>query len=512
MARIAAYCRVSTEKEDQLNSLETQKEFFAEYVQRTGDKLVRVYADEGISGTKLKRRKEFLRMMDDAEMGLFDKIIVKDISRFARNTVDTLQSIRRLKILGIPTQFITANMDNMGDSEFVLTIFAALAQEESANISKRIKFGKKLNAEKGRVPNMVYGYDKVQGNYFTLSINVRESEVVRRIFKLYTEECYGAAKISILLNREGIKTKRGCKWCANSVVRILQNPLYAGTVINGRFEITDFLTGTRVEKDESDWVIVEKPELAIIDKEVFTRTQQVMAERGEIYKLTEKRTSNRHLFSTLIKCKDCGWSFRQITRTYKNTYTRWVCSGRNGRGADSCPNKTILDEEELKEHIIAYFEKVLQSKDKVIEYLVDKFKKTYKERDENVQLEQSIQTEIERIEAHREKYMNMYTDDLITREQLNEKIGGTKERLQELQKELKNAKLHITKYDQLDSILNKTFCDIESLLSFKEMTNGQLRKIIDGIEVDHEGNVDIHLKLYDRIGLRESVPIVDEAT
>ena len=140
------------------------------------------------------------------------------------------------------------------------------------------------------------------------------------------------------------------------------------------------------------------------------------------------------------------------------------------------------------------------------------FKKIYKERDENVQLEQSIKTEIDRIEAHREKYMNMYTDDLITREQLNEKIGGTKERLQELQKELKRAKLHITKYDQLDSILQKTFCDIEKLITLKEMTNGQLRKIIDGIEVDHEGNVDIHLKLYDRIGLSENVLIVDEAT
>lgn len=169
--KIAAYCRVSTDKADQLNSLETQKQFFSEYTKRTGDLLVRLYADEGISGTSIKNRKEFLHMMADAEKGIFELVIVKDISRFARNTVDFLQNVRKLKALGIETQFLNANMTSMGNSEFVLTIFGALAQEESANTSKRVKFGKKLNAEKGRVPNMVYGYDKTIGDYFHLEIN-----------------------------------------------------------------------------------------------------------------------------------------------------------------------------------------------------------------------------------------------------------------------------------------------------------------------------------------------------
>ena len=180
--KLAAYCRVSTDKEDQLNSLEAQKQFFTEYTQRTGDVLVRLYADEGISGTKIKNRKEFLRMMKDAEQGLFDMVVVKDISRFARNTVDLLQNIRKLKSLGIETQFLTANMTIMGNSEFVLTIFGALAQEESANTSKRVKFGKKLNAEKGRVPNIVYGYDKTIGDYFHLTINETEASIIRQIY------------------------------------------------------------------------------------------------------------------------------------------------------------------------------------------------------------------------------------------------------------------------------------------------------------------------------------------
>ena len=157
---IAAYCRVSTDKEDQLNSLETQKKFFEEFASKNGHNLTGLYADEGISGTKTRNRKEFLRLMRDARQKAFEMIIVKDISRFARNTVDLLQNIRELKALGIETTFLTANMGVLGQSEFVLTVFGALAQEESANISKRVKFGKKENAKKGKVPNIVYGYNK----------------------------------------------------------------------------------------------------------------------------------------------------------------------------------------------------------------------------------------------------------------------------------------------------------------------------------------------------------------
>lgn len=303
---IAAYCRVSTDKADQLNSLEAQKDFFAEYTQRTGDNLVRLYADEGISGTKIKNRREFLRMMADAEHGLFDMVVVKDISRFARNTVDLLQNIRKLKALGIETQFLTANMTSMGNSEFVLTIFGALAQEESANTSKRVKFGKKLNAEKGRVPNIVYGYDKIIGDYFNLTVNQEEAAVVRQIYHWYTQEGYGAAKISNLLNERKVRTKRNCQWSQNGICRILTNELYTGKIINGKQEVTDFLTGRREDRDETEWMVVERPDLQIVDKETFDQAQRIMTERGKAFKVNKERHSNKYLFSTLIKCKECG--------------------------------------------------------------------------------------------------------------------------------------------------------------------------------------------------------------
>ena len=421
---IAAYCRVSTEKEDQLNSLEAQKQFFTEYTKRTGDVLVRLYADEGISGTKTKNRKEFMRMMADADKGLFDMVVVKDISRFARNTVDLLQNVRKLKSLGIETQFLTANMTSMGNSEFVLTIFGALAQEESANTSKRVKFGKKMNAEKGRVPNIVYGYDKTIGDYFNLEINKEEAAVIKQIFKMYTEEGYGALKIANHLNEQGVRTKRGCTWSQNAICRILDNELYTGKVINGKQEVTDFLTGKRTEKDETEWMVVERPDLRIIEPEIYEKAKEVRAAKSKSFHLTSERESNKYLFSTLIKCKECGWSFRRIVRKYKNTYIRWVCSGHNGRGADSCPNAQKVDEDELIQVLNDYFAEILKNKKNVICYVTNEFQRVYKAKDENVNYEKELNVQLARLQKTRQKYMDMYTDDLISREELKDKIGG----------------------------------------------------------------------------------------
>ena len=504
---IAAYCRVSTDKSDQLNSLEAQKKFFTEYTEKNGYNLVRLYADEGISGTKTKNRKEFLRLMRDAQHGLFDMVVVKDISRFARNTVDLLQSIRTLKALGIETTFLTANMTVLGQSEFVLTIFGALAQEESANTSKRVKFGKKMNAEKGRVPNIVYGYDKTIGDYFNLKVNKEESKVIRQIYQWYTQEGYGAAKIANMLNERSIKTKRNCSWSQNAVCRILTNELYTGKIINGKQEITDFLTGTRADKDESEWMVTDRPDLRIIEPEQFDKAQQILHGRNQAFNLKKERQSNKYLFSTLIKCKECGWSFRRTVRTYKNTYIRWVCSGHNGKGADSCPNAVTIDEEDLITALEEYFEAMLKEKKNIIRHVVHEFTRIYKAKDDNENYEKELTDHLIKLRKTRQKYMDMYTDDLISREELNEKIGGMKAEIEKIENERKLVSYNLNKTDQLEDLIQRTFRNIEDITSVCEMTNEQLKQIIQKIEVDKVGNVDIYLRLFGDLGLDEAVLI-----
>ena len=509
---IAAYCRVSTDKSDQLNSLEAQKKFFTEYTEKNGHNLVRLYADEGISGTKIKNRKEFLRLMRDARHGLFDMVVVKDISRFARNTVDLLQSIRTLKALGIETTFLTANMTVLGQSEFVLTIFGALAQEESANTSKRVKFGKKMNAEKGRVPNIVYGYDKTIGDYFNLAINEGEARIVKQIYDWYLNEGYGAAKIANMLNERGLKTKRNCSFSQNAVCRILTNELYTGKIINGKQEVTDFLTGTRAEKDESEWFVTDRPDLRIIEPEQFDRAQEILHGRHDTFRIKHERQSNKYLFSTLIKCKECGWSFRRTVRTYKNTYVRWVCSGHNGKGADSCPNAVTVDEDELIRALEEYFAGLLKAKKNIISYVVKEFTKIYKAKDDNENYEKGLNDQLAKLKKTRQKYMDMYTDDLISRQELNEKIGGMKSEMERLENELKLVQYNLDKGDQLEDIIKKTFQSIEDITSVRDMTNEQLKQIIQKIEVDKDGNVDIYLRLLGDLGLDENALIIDNHT
>jgi len=505
---IAAYCRVSTDKEDQLNSLETQKKFFEEYAERQGHTLVKIYADEGLSGTKLKIRKQFQQMLVDAEAGLFQMVAVKDISRFARNTVDFLQSIRKLKALGVETQFITASMTNMGDSEFILTIFAALAQEESANTSKRIKFTKKINGEKGRIPNIVYGYDKTKGDYFDLTINEREADIVREIYHMYVDQGMGAWRIAKELNSRGLKTKRGHDWSQEGITRIVSNELYTGIVINGKEEVADFLTGQRVKKDETEWSVVERPHLRIVDQELFDMAQECRQERSKRWPTRGERHSGKHLFSTLIKCGDCGATFRRMVKQYRNTYIRWVCTSRNLYGANSCVNATAVDESELIEALNHYFAGLLNDKDGVISYVVNEFKRVYEERDENEQQEQKLRDRLAKLNRTRQKYIDMYTNDLITMSELNKYIGGAKAEIDQIERDLQLLSYNISKSDQVEEVVRNTFKILENFTDVRELNNTQLKQIIDKIVVDHDGNVDVYLKVFGHITADENTTVL----
>lgn len=509
---LVGYCRVSTDKTDQINSLETQKEFFEEYAQKNGHNLIKLYADEGISGTKTKNRKEFLQLMRDAKQGLFDMVVVKDISRFARNTVDLLNSTRQLKALDIETLFLTSNMTVLGNSEFVLTIFGALAQEESANTSKRIKFGKKLNAEKGRVPNIVYGYDKTKGDYFNLSINEKEAATVRRIFDMYNNQGYGAAKIANILNEEGLKTKRNCSWSQNAVAHILKNGIYIGRIINGKEEVKDFLTGVRTTKDQAEWFVMDKPELRLISDDTFQKAQDTLASRVDALNMTRTRESNKHLFSTLIKCTDCGWSFRRTVHTYRNTYVRWVCSGRNGKGAYTCDNKAVIDEAELISSLREYFTMILNKKTSVIKRVIKEFSDVYKSKDENEGYERNLAEKLVKLRRSRQNYMDMYDDGLISRDEVKEKMQAVNAEIEKLENNLKLVTCNLSKADQLEEILTRTFKNVQDIVSMETVTNAQLKRVIQKITVTNEGKIDVYLRLFSDIGLDETILISDYGT
>lgn len=496
--KIAAYCRVSTNKDEQLTSLIHQKEFFTEYARRSCHELFQIYADEGISGTSLKNRTAFSRLMQDARRGVFQAVVVKDISRLARNTVDFLVSIRELKSMGINVIFLNANMDSMGDSEFILTLFSAMAQEESANLSKRTKFGKRLNAEKGRVPPTIFGYERVDN--FTLAIHPEEAEIVRRIFSLYNEQGLGCRTISRILNRDGSKTKHGSEWNSGGVRKVLVNPIYKGLLINHKYEIEDFLTGRQVPIPPDRQYLHQRPEWAIVSPEVFRKTQEIMASRrvkyapGETFR--EGRYSSKHVFSTLIRCAHCGRSFTRKTYTYANTRVYWRCSTNDQYTAERCGNNITLNEPDLIRELRQYFASLIRDRESFVSDILSSLEQKLPQADNGTRRKQELESKRTRLLSRQERYREMYANDLISLPELKTRLSGLTEALQTVDIGLAqisqasdqrcNAGLIRQQYEEV----------IRQFLDFETVTNTDMRRILDHISVSHDGNVRIILKSF----------------
>lgn len=502
--KIAAYARVSTEKESQVESFEKQIEFFNEFTKKNNYELYKLYADEGISGKQIKHRKQFQQMMQDAKAKKFDKVVVKDVSRFARNTVDLLQSIRELKSYGIEVDFLNNGEIMEGGSEFILTILGAMAQQESANMSKRVKFGKDITAKKGRVPNIVFGYDKIPDERYILKINEEEAKIVKDIFESYVYKGIGTTKIAWNLNDRGIRTKKTkSKWVQTSIVRMLKNPIYTGRVTNKKSEVTDFITGTRKDLPEEEWIVVEKPEMRIISDELFNRAQEILAQRSNEFKLNNKREKTEYVFSTLIYCKHCGYSFRRIRRKYTEDgkeYIRWVCSGRNSMGVNHCPNTTVIDEEELLNAIKEYLKSIISNKKNFMKAVEKEFEKITKLRENNERSEESLLQEIEKVTVKKQKYMEMFQNEIINIQELKKYTNPLNEDIARLERELKLITSEIKEKDVLEKELSKTISTVDDILNNQTITNAMLKTIIDVIEVDSQSNVEVRLKLLNEIG------------
>jgi len=505
--RIAAYTRVSTNKEEQLNSLENQKNFFENYAKRNNYELVRIYSDEGLSGLKLKNRTEFLNMMEDARKGLFDIVITKGLDRFSRNTVHFLQAIRELKELGIDTVFLTNNLNVIGQGELTLGIFSLLAQEESSNISKRTKWGKKQQSlREGCVPTCVFGYDIVQvkdkdnRKKSVLQINEEEAETVRLIFSLYTSGEMGSMKIAHLLNERGIRTKRGSNWTQAAVCRILTNELYTGKIINGKQEIADYLTSKRKDMPRENWIYHDYPELRIIDQETFENTQAILRSRQKEFKLNKTRHSCKHIFSTLIKCTYCGYSFRRLTTRYVNTFNRWVCSGRNVYGKNSCTNDSVIDEEDLLDSIKKYFVSLTADKKQFLENAMKEFNRLLQGKNKKgiAPDPEELNKRISRIKNKRNRVLELFTDGIISKDEMKQKIELLDREMEVHIKKLESLKCGNQKPDIPPDIpkerIMSLFTSAEMLIGACKFNNSELKQVIDRIDVSPEGDIFVRLQ------------------
>ncbi len=300
--RVAAYCRVSTDSEDQANSFESQQRYFRQYIEQRSDwVLYEIFADEGITGTNTKKRREFNRMIDCAKRGEFDLIITKEISRFARNTLDSIYYTRDLKKHGVGVIFMNDNINTLdGDAELRLAIMSSIAQEESRKTSERVKWGQKRRMEQGVVfGRSMLGYDIRCGKMY---INQKGADIVRLIFHKFVDEGKGTHVIAKELCEEGIAPMHVKEWHSSVILRIIRNEKYCGDLVQKKTYTPDFLSHEKkYNMGQEEFIIIKNHHEPIISREIFMQANKILDERSLSQK-EKNKYSRRYIFSGKIKC------------------------------------------------------------------------------------------------------------------------------------------------------------------------------------------------------------------
>ena len=340
LKRVAAYARVSSDKDPMGHSLSAQISYFNNLIQKHPDwTLVGIYADEGITGTRADRP-EFMRLFADCRAGKIDMIVTKAISRFARNTVTLLETIRELQRLGIDVYFEEQNIYTLSaDSELMLTLLASFAQEESLSASENQKWRIRKGFEQGKASTcQMLGYRLVDGE---ITIVPEEAETVRRIFELY-HQGYGMQKIANIINEEGHRTIKGSEWRVSKVRSILQNEKYTGDLLLQKCFVRDHVSKACVpNRGELPQYYVEEDHEAIVGKDVFGAVQALMAQRRIEYARPQGHES---AFSRKIRCAICGKNYRRKVTAYNVV---WCCSTFNTKGKKYCPTAKQIPETTL---------------------------------------------------------------------------------------------------------------------------------------------------------------------
>ncbi len=345
---VAAYCRVSTDHEDQQNSFLSQQQFFREYISHhSGWTLYEIYADEGITGTNTKKRAAFHKMITDAYHGKFQIILTKEVSRFSRNIVDTILYTRELRAIGVRVFFLTENIDTSDPkSEMLLSFMATLAQEESRRTGARVTWGQQRQMEKGVVfGHSLLGYDVEGGK---LRINSQGADLVRLIFQKYTIEKISTSRISDFLQECGYRTSTGNpRWSESHIIKILKNEKYVGDLIQRKSYTPDYLTHQKKRNHgEVPMIIVKNHHEPIINRELWEQTQ-IMLRQNCKHNTNTSGHSNRYLFSGKIKCGVCGGTFVGRTRRRKDEsiVRYWGCNTAVKEGRSVCSVGKMLRDE-----------------------------------------------------------------------------------------------------------------------------------------------------------------------
>ncbi|MCI8842374.1 MAG: recombinase family protein, partial [Oscillibacter sp.] len=487
------------------NSLENQVQYYTQFIQEKRNwTYVQGYVDEGISGTSTKKRDSFLRMIADAKAGRFDFIITKEISRFSRSTLDSIQYTQELLEHDVGVLFQNDNINTLdSDSEFRLVVMAGVAQDEVRKLSERLKFGFRQAIKNGHVlgNDKLWGYDKKD---CVLTINEAEAQVVRRIFDLYANRQMGIRRISQTLLDEGFTSRKGGPFNVLTIRHILCNPKYKGWYCAGKSQTVDYRSKRKIFLDEDEWVTYPDPSIpAIVSEELWDRANTLYKRRSKQMMSHQSGATfhNRYPYSGKIICEEHGTSFhRQVLKSAKGNQEVWQCRVYRDKGRAAC-SAPQLRTVELDQIMADIFNQLAQNKEAIIDAVVAVLQSVPDEHDYTQDIRR-IEEELSSLRAKKDRLLEMSIEDAISTAEFKQRNDGFNQQAQALEERLEALQAEAEKGRRTAEQLEEIRAALERELSFQNGINSALvTTILDKIVVKKDSTKErIHLDIYLKFG------------
>ena len=489
--RVAAYCRVSTDDEDQIKSYNSMVRYYTDLIQNNKEWFFAgVYADKAITGTKVDKREEFQKLIQDCLDHKIDMVIAKSIPRFARNTLDTLKYVRMLKERNIAVYFEVEKINTLKDGEFLITILSSVAQQEVENTSANVKKGLKMKMKRGELVGfqgcMGYDYDVETKS---ILVNEEGAKVVRYIFERYVEGV-GTTVIARELNEKGITTIRGNPWVPSTVMGIINNEKYKGDLLLGKTFTVDPISKRRLENfGEEDRYYIHNHHEPIISEEMFEKAQEIRSRRngsrkqGALFGKREK-FSRQFAFSSMLECGFCGSSLTRRAWHSNTKYKKviWQCVNATKNGKRYCPDSKGIPEQVIEEAFIESYQMLCKDNKDVLEEFLKRTEKILGENSVENQISNLSKT-IDKLSSKRKKLVDNYLDGVIEQDIYEEADMKLKIDLSNAKAKLEFSKQQVDK----NSSLQKRIADFKKALStnevLEEFDRGIFESIIDKVIV-----------------------------
>ena len=511
--RVTYYARVSTEKDEQLHSLKAQVDYYREFISKNPNwTFVEGYIDEGTSGTSVAKRESFMRMIDDAKLRKFDFVLTKEISRFSRNTMDSIQYTQRLLSYGIGVFFQSDNINTLlPDAELRLTIMSSIAQDEVRKLSERVKFGFKRAIEKGTVlgNNAMWGYNKDNGK---LVIVEEEAEAIRKIFDWYANENIGIRTISTMLAEEGYRNKNGNPLSFSTIRNIIINPKYKGYYCGGKTHKMDYKLKEIKRIDKEDWTLYKDESgdvvPAIVSEELWEKANHILKTRSDLM-ASDDRVSyqNKYTYSGKIICMEHHVAFHRTLYRYKNKSKEvWQCKEYAEKGKAGCTMPPIYTTE-LDEIMRQVADHLIENKTEVIQKMLEVYKKI----GGNSNLQNDIaklEMELKVVLQRKDKVLDLNIDGKISDLEFQKRNDRYNEEIEEYTRRIEEYKQQQIQSEELAKSIDVLKAVITRELNFDNgMDNALIDKFIDRIEVYRtESKQALNLKVYIKALEGENMP------